>query len=103
MVPRLEVKSAESMKAIVIGGGIGGLTTAIAFQKAGIDVHVYERARSLREVGAGISVWKNAVHALDQLGLGRSLRARILWQPRTEVRTWRGAKLSSEVYENATN
>jgi 2-polyprenyl-6-methoxyphenol hydroxylase-like FAD-dependent oxidoreductase len=89
------------MKAIVIGGGIGGLTTAIALQKAGIEAHVYERARSLGEVGAGISLWVNAVHALDQLGLGSPLRSRILWPSRNEVRTWRGAMLSSAVCEDS--
>ena len=54
------------MKAIVIGSGIGGLTAAIALHKAGIEAHAYERAPALREVGAGISLWANALHALDK-------------------------------------
>jgi 2-polyprenyl-6-methoxyphenol hydroxylase-like FAD-dependent oxidoreductase len=53
------------VKAIVIGGGIGGLTAAIALHKAGIEAHAYECAQELREIGAGISLWANAIHALD--------------------------------------
>jgi FAD-dependent urate hydroxylase len=45
------------VKAIVIGGGIGGLTAAIALRKAGMEAHAYERAPILREIGAGISLW----------------------------------------------
>ncbi len=56
-------------KAIVIGGGIGGLTTAIALRKSGIAVNVYEKVSEIREVGAGLSLWTNAVKALYKLGL----------------------------------
>jgi FAD-dependent urate hydroxylase len=58
------------VKAIIIGAGIGGLATAIALKNAGIAVHVYERADGPRDVGAGLSLWPNAVHALNKLGLG---------------------------------
>jgi ribulose 1,5-bisphosphate synthetase/thiazole synthase len=49
-------RSSNRMKIIVIGGGIGGLTTAIALRRVGIESHVYERAPALREVGAGIGL-----------------------------------------------
>ena len=49
------------MRIIIIGGGIGGLTTAIALSKIGVDVQVYERAPELREVGAGIALASNAL------------------------------------------
>jgi 2-polyprenyl-6-methoxyphenol hydroxylase-like FAD-dependent oxidoreductase len=62
--------------AIVVGGGIGGLTTAIALRRRGWRVRVLERADALTEVGAGISLWPNAVRALDTLGLGDAVRAR---------------------------
>jgi 2-polyprenyl-6-methoxyphenol hydroxylase-like FAD-dependent oxidoreductase len=62
-------------KAIVIGAGIGGLAAGIALSKAGFDVHVFERAKALREVGAGISLWANAIQALGKLGLGNGLLA----------------------------
>jgi 2-polyprenyl-6-methoxyphenol hydroxylase-like FAD-dependent oxidoreductase len=61
------------MKIVVIGGGIGGLTAAIAMRKVGIDAQVYEQAPALREVGAGIGLVSNALSALDALGLASGL------------------------------
>ena len=49
------------MKAIVIGGGIGGMSSAIALEKAGIDVEVYEAVQEMKPVGAAISIWPNGV------------------------------------------
>ncbi len=49
---------------LIIGGGIGGLSTAIALQRAGIDVTVFESVNEMREVGAGLTLWTNAVRAL---------------------------------------
>jgi FAD-dependent urate hydroxylase len=60
-------------KALVIGGGIGGLSTTLALQRAGLEAHVVEGANGLREIGAGVMIWANAVKALDQLGLSDSL------------------------------
>lgn len=62
-------------KALIIGAGIGGLATALALQKVGIAVEVYERAPQLKAVGAGISLWPNAIKALDQLGVGNLIRS----------------------------
>ncbi len=56
-------------KAILVGGGIGGLAAAVALLRAGLDVVVAERASELREVGAGLTVWPNAMKALRALGL----------------------------------
>ncbi len=64
----------RTQKAIVIGGGIGGLSVAIALEQANFSVDVYERAPELKPVGAGISLWANAIKALDQLGVGENLR-----------------------------
>src|SRR5688572_16281480 len=55
---------------VVVGGGIGGLTAAIALQQAGCSVEVYERAPALKPIGAGLTVQPNAVLALRRLGLG---------------------------------
>jgi 2-polyprenyl-6-methoxyphenol hydroxylase-like FAD-dependent oxidoreductase len=54
-------------RAAIIGGGIGGLTTAIALRKVGFSVDVYERAPELKEVGSGMSLWPNAVRSLNQI------------------------------------
>jgi salicylate hydroxylase len=57
----------------IIGGGIGGLTAAAALLRAGFDVQVYERARALGEVGAGINIGPNASHILHRLGIAEVL------------------------------
>ncbi len=64
------------MKVVIIGAGIAGLTAGIALRKVGIEIEIYEKVRELREVGAGISLWANAIRALDQLGLGQAIRDR---------------------------
>ncbi|ARU51097.1 hypothetical protein CBR64_05920 [Cellulosimicrobium cellulans] len=63
-----------SARAVVVGGGIGGLASGVALARTGWDVTVLERAPSLEPVGAGIAVAPNAVRALGALGLGDRLR-----------------------------
>jgi len=53
----------------MIGGGIAGLCAAIAFGRVGADVEIFERGSSIREIGAGLSLWPNATYALRELGL----------------------------------
>ncbi|MEV4120141.1 FAD-dependent monooxygenase [Micromonospora sp. NPDC049645] len=60
--------------AVVVGGGIGGLSAALALHRHEWRVTVLERAAELREVGAGLSLMANAVRGLDALGLGPALR-----------------------------
>jgi 2-polyprenyl-6-methoxyphenol hydroxylase-like FAD-dependent oxidoreductase len=62
------------MKITIIGGGIAGLTTALALTKLGFDCKVFERAKQLNEVGAGIWMQPNALKVLDWLGLGDLVR-----------------------------
>src|SRR5687768_192640 len=62
-------------KAMIVGGGIGGLTAAVALGRAGVEVAVFERAPELKEIGAGISLWANATRALGELGLYDEVRA----------------------------
>ncbi len=81
------------MKALVIGGGIGGLTTGIALRRAGFEVEVFERAPAIREVGAGISIWPNALHVLDEMGVGARVRALGTTQGDGAVVTWQGRTL----------
>lgn len=63
-----------SPNAIVIGAGIAGLASAIALVRAGFVVRVLDRTPELAPIGAALSIWANAVDALDQLGVGSALR-----------------------------
>ncbi|MCC5918498.1 MAG: FAD-dependent monooxygenase [Cryomorphaceae bacterium] len=56
-------------KIAIIGGGITGLTTALSLQRAGFNPIVYERAKQLNEIGAGIWLQPNAMQVLEGLGL----------------------------------
>jgi 2-polyprenyl-6-methoxyphenol hydroxylase-like FAD-dependent oxidoreductase len=60
-------------KALIIGGGIGGLTAALSLDRAGIDVTVYESVAAIRALGVGINVLPHAVRILDGLGLREAL------------------------------
>jgi len=61
------------MKVIVVGGGIGGFTTALCLRLFGIDVLVLEQTKALREVGAGIQIAANGALVLRKLGLEANL------------------------------
>ncbi|MGD0700359.1 MAG: FAD-dependent monooxygenase [Trebonia sp.] len=58
----------------IIGGGIGGLTAAIALSRAGADVSVYEAAAELREIGAGVALHPNAMRVLRAIGVEDAVR-----------------------------
>ena len=57
------------MKAIIVGGGIGGLTTALMLHSRGITAELYEQCDSIRELGVGINTLPHAIKELKQLGL----------------------------------
>jgi 2-polyprenyl-6-methoxyphenol hydroxylase-like FAD-dependent oxidoreductase len=78
------------MHAIIIGSGIAGLSTALALNRVGIGVTLYERAPRLTEVGAGISLWANALRALDAFGAGEAVRAVSLPMTHSEMRVQSG-------------
>jgi salicylate hydroxylase len=59
-----------ALRAVVVGGGIGGTAAAVALARAGIGVVVYEQAQRLAEVGAGVSLAPNGLRMLERLGVG---------------------------------
>ncbi len=63
------------MKAIIIGGGIGGLTTALMLHARGIDCEVFEQSEAVRELGVGINTLPHAIRELAGLGLLERLDA----------------------------
>ena len=75
----------------MIGAGIGGLAAAVALRRIGFETLVLERAASIREVGAGLSLWSNAVNALRELGLESSVTASASVIERTLAQTPSGA------------
>lgn len=64
------------MTIVIVGGGIGGLTTAVTLQQRGFDAHVYEAAPEIKPVGKGIWLSTNAMLVLDRLNLGDTIAAK---------------------------
>lgn len=62
-------------RVVIVGGGIGGLSAALALQRRGIRPTVYERASELREIGAGIVMQPNGRRGLVDLGIDEAVAA----------------------------
>lgn len=73
---------------LIVGGGLGGLTAALALQRRGFTVRVLEQATELREVGAGIQLGPNATRVLYELGLERELLAVAAPAAGKRIRLW---------------
>ena len=74
-LPRLVTIGSMTKKAIVAGGGIGGLAAALAAFRAGWDVSLFERSSAFSEVGAGVQLGPNVVKVLREWGLAKPLDA----------------------------
>ena len=66
----IEMIAMKISRISIVGGGIGGLSAALALQHFGYRVSVFEQSRELREIGAGVIISPNAMHALNYLGVG---------------------------------
>jgi 2-polyprenyl-6-methoxyphenol hydroxylase-like FAD-dependent oxidoreductase len=82
------------MRIVVVGGGIGGLCTAIALRRAGHEVVVLERAQRIDPLGAGITLFANAMRVLDRLGVGVAVATRGAAARRSAILTVRGRELA---------
>jgi 2-polyprenyl-6-methoxyphenol hydroxylase-like FAD-dependent oxidoreductase len=82
---------------MVIGGGVGGLTTALALHRAGIDVTVFERAPDVTRMhaGGGLTLWHNGMRGLEKLGLADEVERDSAVLHSMEWRTYRDAPLAS--------
>jgi hypothetical protein len=92
----------QPLRIAIVGGGPGGLATAIALQKIpNVDVALYEQASELREVGAGISIGANSWKVLELLGVADSVdtghetwTVLNLYAPTTSTENFYGAVVS---------
>jgi salicylate hydroxylase len=78
----------RDLRILIAGGGIGGITTALALRQRGMDAHLFEQADAFREVGAGIQLSANATRVLRTLGLGEALARIAVYPERREYRAW---------------
>ncbi|MGB0840125.1 MAG: FAD-dependent monooxygenase, partial [Chitinophagales bacterium] len=90
---------------IIAGAGIGGLSVAIALQKAGFSAKVYEVAPQLLPLGAGLSLSGNAIKAYDQIGLkdkvlaiGHKAKSGQLLTPKGKILSQFSLSISEEKY-----
>jgi salicylate hydroxylase len=81
-----------ALRVAVIGGGIGGLTAALALLQAGFEVEVYEQAPELTEVGGGINMAPNATRVLRRLGLAEGLDREGVRPLGTHQRRWQDGR-----------
>lgn len=80
----------------VVGGGIGGLTLALALRERGIDAEVFEQAEELREVGAAVAIAANGSRILQRLGLGDELAAASVVPTELQYRHWRSGAVVAD-------
>ena len=92
-----EIRKERTVQILVVGAGIGGLTAALALRHSGFDVHVYEQASVLREVGAGVAISPNASRVLHHLGLADALASVGVRSLSLDSRDWRTGALLGRV------
>ncbi|MQS06770.1 FAD-dependent monooxygenase [Streptomyces alkaliphilus] len=81
-------------RVMVVGGGVGGLATAVALHARGVPVGVLERSAAESGAGSGLTLWPNGVRALEAIGLGPAVREHSLPGGTAVIRTPSGRYLS---------
>src|SRR5262245_30553022 len=76
------------MKALIAGGGIGGITSVLALRARGIECQLFEQAPAFGQVGAGLQVSSNAARVLLKLGLGAVLKTVATYPEGRDYRGW---------------
>ena len=76
------------LKILIAGGGIGGITTALALRQRGIEAILFEQAEAFSQVGAGIQLSANATRVLRALGLGDALARVAVYPEGRDYRAW---------------
>src|SRR5271165_4598465 len=92
----------KTFRIAVVGGGIGGLTLAVALRQRGIEADVYEQAPELAEIGAAVALSANSTRELRRLGVLDALTAVSTEPSELIYRNWRdGSRIAAHpVHEN---
>src|SRR5580692_2548704 len=81
----------------IVGAGMGGLASAAALRRVGIEVMVYEQASQFTRIGAGIQIGCNAMKVLLKLGLEERLRAQSFYPRSWNNRDWRTGEIKFDM------
>src|SRR5262245_1523481 len=88
---------AKKLRIAIVGAGIGGLATAAALRRFGMDVQVYEQATRFARIGAGIQMMPNSMKVLRKIGIETRLRA-TSFAPRSHLnRVWNTGEVTREL------
>lgn len=83
----------DEAQVVIVGAGIAGLTAAIALDRAGLEVLVVERATALTQAGTALSLWPNALAALEEIGLRQAVTGIGIPEPTGVIRDSSGRML----------
>src|SRR5215510_8242913 len=87
----------KKLRIAIVGAGMGGLATAAALRRFGMDVQVYEQATRFARIGAGIQMMPNSMKVLRQFGIEARLRA-TSFAPRSHLnRAWDTGEVTREL------
>lgn len=92
----------KNLHILIVGAGIGGMTAALALQRAGFRVSVFEQAPEISEVGAGLSISPNAALALFHVGLRHELETRSYAPERQATKHYRTGRLLADLARGET-
>jgi 6-hydroxynicotinate 3-monooxygenase len=88
---------AKNLSIAIIGAGMGGLASAAALRRVGVDVTVYEQASQFTRLGAGIQIGCNAMKVLRGIGLEQKLRQQSFYPRSWNNRDWRTGEIKFDM------
>src|ERR1700744_3641594 len=102
ILSKQERSMTKTFRIAIVGGGIGGLTLAVALRQRGIEADVYEQAPKLTEIGAAIALSAHSSRELRRLGMLDALTAASTEPSELIYRNWRdGSRIAAHpVHEN---